>query len=251
MSKPLLLFWQNPVSRRWLPVGRLTYANSRYEFYYTQEAQHAHNRGEFLPFGALREFGKTYVSEQLFPTFKNRLLTKSRPEYKEYLGWLGLDPNTTNDMMELELSGGGRATDDLQLFPCPENQDGYYRVRFFAHGLRHIPQHYDGRLKSLKASDRLYLMRDVQNLHNPDALAIRTDNPLEVVGYCPNFLVEDFNKLLKSAGVDQVQLSVARVNVDAPLQFMLQCELRCVWVDGFKPFDTDHYQPVATVQNAA
>lgn len=48
----------------------------------------------------MQDFSKTYTSNTLFPLFKNRLLDKSRPEYAEYLTWLGLSSESTTDMDE-------------------------------------------------------------------------------------------------------------------------------------------------------
>lgn len=236
MSK-LTLVWHNTLAKKWLPVGELKHEQGQYKFSYTQEAQEASSKDDFVPFGSMDDLTSTYVSETLFPIFENRLLTKSRPEYDEYLGWLGLDKSTTK-MTELSRSGGVRATDQLQVFPYPEVQDGQYIIQFFAHGLSHLPASSLERLKGLNKGDELLLAKDIQNPANPFALAIRSNDPPEFLGYCPDFLVSDLNILIDQVGADKVQLKVKQLNHDAPLQFKLYCELSCPWVEGFVPFSS-------------
>src|SRR5712691_11405148 len=88
--KALYLAWQDPASREWLPVGRLTYENKRYRFVYTSGAKKSKN---FFPFGRMRDLESVYESTDLFPLFANRILSKSRPEYQQFLHWL----NVTED----------------------------------------------------------------------------------------------------------------------------------------------------------
>ncbi|HFE38157.1 MAG TPA: restriction endonuclease, partial [Gammaproteobacteria bacterium] len=88
MMKSLFIAWQDPESRQWAPVGRLSQRGGRFHFVYTQGAKDFSN---FTPFGRMSDLSAEYVSDELFPLFKNRVLTKSRPEYAQYLKWLGLD----------------------------------------------------------------------------------------------------------------------------------------------------------------
>jgi hypothetical protein len=39
----------------------------------------------------MHDLRKHYVSEILFPLFSNRLLDSSRPEYPDYVQWLGVE----------------------------------------------------------------------------------------------------------------------------------------------------------------
>lgn len=236
MNKRLLLFWQNPVSRRWFTVGLLTEQSGSFSFQYSSSAKQLAKKGEFEPFGVMRKLSHTYTAEELFPMFKNRLLEKSRPEYSDYLGWLGLDKSNVTDMDELSRSGGVRATDKLQMFPYPEPKDGKYIVEFFVHGMRHVPSEKVNRIETLKVSDELFLLKDIQNKVDPLALVIRADDPPEIIGYCPSFFVEDFNVLLDRQSPSLVKLSVFKVNMDAPLQLRLMCRLETPWLQDFSTF---------------
>lgn len=238
MCNSLLVCWQNPTTRGWQPIGRLSYNGEYYSFSYTQSAQKSFEAGQFFPLGVMDRLDRIYKSETLFPIFNNRLLTKSRPEYSDYLGWLGFEGESVTDMDELSRSGGIRATDNLQLFPIPEkNNDDYYSVQFFAHGVRHFTSSIREQVQNLHVGDRLYLMKDVQNPYDKLALILRTDSPPEYVGYCPSVLAHDFNQLLDGDnGIDNVEVTVSKINPDSPLQYSLLCEFRSPWVAGFQPF---------------
>ena len=80
--KVLYLAWQDPDQRNWVPVGKLSFENGFYHFVYTQGAKKFPN---FVPFGRMTDLYATYESKELFPLFANRLLSKSRPEYKDFL----------------------------------------------------------------------------------------------------------------------------------------------------------------------
>ncbi len=83
MKNKLILAWKNPNTRTWTPVGILEYKENKYFFNYTKGAKVEN----FNPFGQMIDLEKTYESETLFPIFQNRLLSKSRPEYEDYLEW--------------------------------------------------------------------------------------------------------------------------------------------------------------------
>ncbi len=101
------------------------------------------------------DMGVVCLSNELFPLFSNRLLPKSRPEYRDYLKWLGLDENKTDEMEMLARSGGQRATDTLEIVPCPEpSANNSYEVYFFSHGLRHLSEKDQERAAILKVGER-------------------------------------------------------------------------------------------------
>lgn len=241
MISKLILAWKNPENRQWIPIGNLEYKNAMYYFNYTNGAKITN----FQPFGQMNELHKTYSSKELFPIFKNRLLAKSRPEYQDFLGWLDIE-NNENALIELSRSRGIRATDNLQLFLTPEkDKNGDYEVVFFSHGISHISEHYVKRLSKLKNNDKLLILKDVQNRVEPSALALRTeDDPIELLGYCPSFFVQDFNKLMEINGYENVRITIKKVNHDAPLQLKLLCKFTTKWSDGFEPFSGHEFKPI-------
>jgi len=96
--KALFIAWQDPMLRTWAPVGRLTRKNGKYHFVYTQGALSLPN---FTPFGRMTELDAEYVSVELFPLFANRVLPTNRPEYRDYMGWLGLSESGHDALDEL------------------------------------------------------------------------------------------------------------------------------------------------------
>lgn len=243
MHKKILLFSQNTETRRWFTVGLLEFINDEYSFKYSKSAHKAFLEGDFVPFGVMRDFSKTYTSKTLFPLFKNRLLDKSRPEYVEYLEWLGLSKETATDMDELSRSGGLRATDQLQILPYPEKSlSGKYCVDFFVHGIRHLSKKSANSVSQLSAGEELLLIKDDANQFDSLALAISTQPIPVIIGYCPRFFAKDFRELLEvNEEFRTIQLLVSQVNRDAPLQYRLRCSLEAVWPDGFSTFADDEF----------
>lgn len=248
--RELFVTWQDPESRRWLPVGRLTFDGKVYRFVYTRGASLSEN---FIPFPRMRKLEAAYESNELFPMFANRLLAKSRPEYKNYLKWMSLHDDQSNDLLSmLGITGGMRKTDSLQMFPCPEQDlEGRYKVSFFCHGLSHLPQYIVEKVNSLHPGERLFLMLDVQNEADSLAVALRTDDPATIIGYCPRYFNKDFQKLLTACPPMDIKVIVKNVNRDAPIQLRLLCKLTSPWPAGFQPCGGELFQPIAARHEGA
>ena len=241
MNNELILSWKNPNNNKRIPIGRLRFKDGYYSFQYTKGAL---NEKDFRPFESMKNLERVYESKELFPLFKNRLLQKSRPEYQDYLKWLNIKTKSMHPMEELALTGGVRATDSFELFPLPINENGYYSVKFFSRGIRHLAKSYNQRVEGLGEDRKLYLMRDIQNQLDGYALVLRTDNPIELVGYCPSFYTKDFNYLIENNGADNIFLRVIKNNLDAPSQLKLLCEFKTKWSEGFTPFDSEDFQVI-------
>lgn len=238
----LFVFWQDPLSRRWHVVGRLTRAREEYRFVYTRGAKASKL---FVPFGRMTQLDKEYRSRDLLPLFSNRLLPRSRPEYNDYLRWLELSSADADPLLILGRTGGLKSTDSLSMYPLPQRDgEGNYRVLFFCHGLRYIAETALERIATLETHDRLYPMLDVQNAKDSQAVALRSGDPATFLGYCPRFFAQDFRTLLTKRN-SAVAISVIRVNRDAPMQFRLLCEFKSSWPDDFRPCQGDEYEPLA------
>lgn len=241
--KALFVAWQDAKSRRWAPVGRLTHKDGIYRFVYTRGAQEI---ADFHPFGRMLDLNQAYCSDELFPMFANRVLAKNRPEYRDYLRWLGLSEAQYDALEELARTGGLRATDSLELFPCPEPTAGKnYEVYFFCRGLRHLPLENQDRARQLKPGERLYLMQDLQNAHDPMALLMRTDDPITLVGYAPRYYAAEFTQLIKAQEPNQVKVEVEQVSPDAPIQYRVLCKLTSPWPSNFSPCTTRAFEALA------
>lgn len=241
--KKLFVAWQDSKSRQWATVAQLTHEKGSYAFEYTKGATQF---SDFRPFGKMDNLKKKYVSDRLFPIFSNRILAKGRPEYLEYLTWLGMSSGDYSDMDELALTGGLRATDDLEIFPCPQpTSEGRYQVIFFCRGLQHLHTENVHRSASLKQGEKLFLMQDLQNKKHRAALLLRSDDPITLMGYTPRYFSADFSGVLKQQGPDAVSITVDKVNIDAPLQYRVRCKLESDWPAGFSACSDEMYMSLA------
>lgn len=246
--KAVFLVWQDPMSRRWLPVGRLTYENNRFQFVYTKGALSSTN---FIPFGPMRDLRSVYESTELFPLFQNRILSKDRPEYQQFLRWVNVTEDTADPLALLGRTEGIRGTDSLRVIPCPERlKNGTYQVHFFSHGLRYLPPESIEAANELKPGTRLYLMLDVQNEQDSFAIALRSEKPTLLVGYAPRYFATDFRNVLLGPSSKTVEVLVERVNPEAPIQLRLLCSITADWPKGFRPCVGGPYQPLAIAKKS-
>lgn len=238
----LYVYWQAPEARRWYPVGVLSHSGSRYRFAYTVGAEKAKSSG-FNLFGRMDDIHRAYESEGLFPIFANRILARSRPEYGQFLHWIGLDGEADDPLILLDRTGGSRATDSLQLYRKPEpNENGKFELAFFSHGISHLPTEAISVVDSLQIGASLYPLLDNLNQFDSDAVALRTDDPAWIVGYVPRFFALDVRECIAKAPPESVSFDVLRVNPDAPLQMRLLCRFWSDWPEHFAPCSGSEYQ---------
>lgn len=220
-NKSVYLAWQAPDSRDWHVVGVLTELPDHYTFAYTAGATKS---AKFIRFSGMEDLTRQYVSKELFPLFKNRVLSAKRPEYPHFIQWLGLSRDNASPVAILERSGGLRGTDKLQVFKRFEiDNDGCFDYSFFAHGLGYLSASAVSRVANLSIGERLFLCPDPQNDHDEHALIIRAETPAEIIGYCPRFLAKSISSLLDQ-GAECVQVTVAGLSEDAPANYKLLCK---------------------------
>jgi hypothetical protein len=186
-----------------------------------------------------------YESETLFPLFSNRVISRSRPEFKDYLRWLGLAEMENDPMSMLALTGGIRGTDEIELFPPPTvTSTGDYQLEFFARGIRHLPKETIEQIGSIAPSSRLFLMEDRQNAMDPFAIALRTDEPVIFAGYCPRYYAKDLKVFLDDAR-SGLEIRAKCINTDAPLNMRLLCTVTARLSSQFSLFDTEiDFEPI-------
>jgi hypothetical protein len=253
--KKLFLAWQEPKTRHWFPIGCLEFDGDRYHFFYIQGVEKARREG-FTSVYSLPELDKTYSSTKLFPLFSNRLMSRSRADYPKYIESLNISAGEDDPMTVLSRSGGSKATDTYEVFPCPEiDKKGNYHTHFFVHGLRYMPKCSIDKATQLRQGDILYLSHDFQNPYDPKALLLHTEDRYNL-GYCPRYLSKDMFTMLQEHP-QQVKVTIDRVNLSpAPMQFRLLCNLtaecdslsKTLHKINFKPFAGDDYQPLKTIQ---
>ncbi|MBE1506398.1 HIRAN domain-containing protein [Rhizobium viscosum] len=244
MMRAFFLTWQDPDTRRWLPVAKLVNIDNNYIFGYTEGARIS---DAFVPFEGMRDLSSLYVSADLFPIFANRVMNERRPEYSRYLEWAGLKKDT-DPLGLMARIGGIRATDGFQVFPVPEKgTDGKFRSVFFSHGISHLPSMAAERVVSLKHGDSLYPMHDVLNPFDPNAVCLRTADPVVIVGYCPRYISPDVKVLSDNPSLEMT-IAVKQVNHDAPAQFRLLCEAACSWPEQFVPCSSPEHELISALK---
>lgn len=241
----LFVAWRPPFPDQsgWRPVGRLEHDGELYRFWYTQGAR----KPGFRPFSQMETLDRVYESDDLFPLFRNRLLSESRPEYDAYLRWSGFElDNPPDPIVVLGVTEGIRQTDAVEVFPCPiPDAQGCYLNKFFLHGIRWMPSRVVERIADLQVGEPLKIMLDLQNDYDPNAVAVRTNSDVNQIGYVPRYLAHDVWHLVQKCDVEFIELSVARVNRDAPLQNRLLCRMNACWPDGFQPCSGQDFDPIA------
>lgn len=237
----LYVAWRDPHTRLILPVARLVHRDDgTYEFAYVKGSDDAAGLG-FEPFLAFPERHVVYQADVLPPFFQNRVMRSTRPDYEEYVTSLGLDPKATAPFTLLASNEGRRATDRVEVFPeLQVDAAGRVRGRFFARGVRHI----DGaeeRIAALSEGDRLFCVRDVQNVLNPRPIALRTAQHA-IVGYAPDFLAEELSKLLERH--PDLLVKIERINrPPAPRHHRLLLTLDARF-PGYPGLRTGRYEPL-------
>jgi hypothetical protein len=244
--RALFVAWQNPVTRRFSPVARLAQiegdgCENCFEFVYIAGASEA---DRFQPFVSFPDLHQVYRARELFPMFANRILSRSRSDYPEYLSQLGLPASTTSPVTILSRSSGRRATDTLELFPLPEFEPDFgYRTWFWAHGMRLLTPAGRERILALNPEEQIYPQCEPDSPVDGDAIELLSFDG-QRIGYMPSYLLDDAHTLQETCSVCEVY--VDRLNPPpAPLQQRLLCRLESCWPDGFTPYATPRYQPLS------
>lgn len=241
--KTLYVAYRDEEGKQWRPIGCLRRVNkNKFTFNYTCGVKKI---SAFNPLSLMKDLETTYESEELFPFLRNRILGKKRPEYSQLIRWLDLEDDNNdedNDLWMLALTEGRRATDALTIFPCPtKNTKNEYVLDFFVSGISHLEN--DDIINSLNVGDRLYPLRDYQNHYDEWALLLMVDaEPVSLVGYCPRYFSKDFCSLVEK-NTQEFRVVVKKINIDAPYQFRLLCELSAPWPDNFQPCSGEDYEP--------
>ena len=198
--RTLYLAWQNDQSESgfgegssWFPIGRLDVDMgecARHRFRYTKGAQEANLKAGFVPLPEFPDFQGDYESPVLFPIFQNRVISRGRPDFSEYVRVLGLDDSA--DQIEiLSANGGSRATDSFNVFPVPEaDPDGNFSCRFFLPGRVHSQQPAGSVVDELQQGDKLKVSLAGKLSSGSPRLSLKTEEGQEV-GWAPPYLTHD------------------------------------------------------------
>ena len=251
VTKTLYLAWQNEPADNvnadnpsWFPVGRLDVdiGESQYHrFRYTKGAEEAKVKAGFSPLPEFPDFEKDYESSVLFPLFQNRIISRRRPDFAEYLRVLALDEDA--DQIDiLSANGGKRATDSFDVFPEPVNgADGSFTCRFFLPGGIHVNQDVGASIDDLEAGERLKVSLGGKVAAGTMRLRLQTEEGREV-GWAPQYLTYDL--MLDAESLGECEASVVQVNpAPAPSRQRVLIELTGN-PGGYEPMSGENFRPL-------
>ncbi|PWI34928.1 hypothetical protein DI392_01225 [Vibrio albus] len=237
--KSVFVAWKDIEDGMWHPMAKLTRDSGTYRFNYTQGSNHPN----FIPFPRMGDRSKVYVSIALFAFFRNRLLPQNRPEFRKVLEWSNMTVESYDELEMLSVTGGARQTDEFRIIAQPEQTErNQFNIRFFINGIRHLPDKSIERISKLTTGDRLNFESKDDNQYDCNAvLATTVDEEKLKVGYCPRYFNCDIRSLMNNPELQGYELSVVKVNNDAPAQYRLLCEFSTKWPDGFMPMISEEY----------
>lgn len=238
-ARTFFLGWQARDSRAWYPIGRLDASANRdhYTFAYTQGALDAQNEDHFAPLYDFPDLNKRYESDELFPLFKNRIMTPGRHDFRNYLKLLDLGEEQDDPLEILAIDGGYRATDSFQVFPkIRQEADGSFKTRFFLHGGRYTNPDSQAQLNNLAQGQNLYVGAELTNPATGLAIQLQTED-YYILGWAPRYLVHDLVKAMANSP-GKLEAKVIRVNpAPAPSKQRVLIELCGVWPEGYPPME--------------
>lgn len=237
--KSVYVMWQDSTdSRMWHPVAKLTQQDkSKFVLNYTKGANHSN----FSFFPSMLDTTQNYVSDRLFSFFRNRLIPESRPEHDSMFEWSNLSVDSKDYLELLAISGGERKTDHFRIVNVPKNEDGFYRIKFFISSINYLSDDEKLNVKLLQVNDFLKYQFDTNNQIDSNATILLKDEDKRV-GYLPHYLCKDLKNLSNFVRDSDIEISVLKVNPDAPSQFKILCELKAPWPEGFEAFNDDEYE---------
>ncbi|MDB6117409.1 MAG: hypothetical protein JWO08_1190, partial [Verrucomicrobiaceae bacterium] len=247
--KTLFVAWQSPEKPRpWYPIGRLDADPEAglYRFQYVEGALRAGREAGFRNLVAFPQLQQVYESPELFPLFANRVLSPTRPEYKSLKDMLERPEAALDPLELLELAGGMRQTDHLEVFPALKaGSEGFFSTPFFVHGWRHLPLTSQQRLDSLVEGEALQVALEVNNPATGHAVQVQSSD-YTVLGWAPRYLVADLGVCLPAPAAI-LQCHVKKVNHSSGSnQWKLLVELSGFVPAGHQPMSSQDYQPVGT-----
>lgn len=212
--RKLRLIWKDPETSRYYPIGQFeALSDGRYAFGYLPEA---FDLPGFSPLVQFPDPERIYVFEALPAFLSNRVISRHRPDYDAYVGWLGLAAGAP-PMEILARTGGGRVTDTFHVVDAFEESGGRCEGRFFISGIRHRNP---AAIDELTPGQELLLKDEPDNSANPQAILLTADG--KEVGWVPDWLVSTVHGLRSKA---EIRVRVEQVNRAAPLRLAVLCHL--------------------------
>jgi len=243
----IYILWQDQITKLWHPVAKLVRENDLYRLNYTKGA--TASKG-FLPFPQMEELDRIYESDEIFPFFNNRILPKSRPEFKSIIGWLDLNTEFFDPLEYLGVTSGQRKTDNYRILKVPELVDGKYTFNFLISGVQYLDDKSKSVISNLGQGSELEYFFETDNEIDQNAIKLLDKITGTFVGYCPRYLVSDFKVLLGKNSNHLSNFKVKKLNLDAPASYRLVCTFESEIHDKYIPLVMDEYLAHTIVHNS-
>lgn len=221
-DRRMRVIWQAP-TREFREVGELLLpaegAGGVFRFHYVEPLP-----PEFNPFLAFPDVSQLYESTNLFPFFRNRIMSAVRPDYESHLTALGLTVAEATPFEILARTAGERSTDSVQVVAHEtHHEDGSISQLFLSSGLRYFTdQGVESSLSKLCQGDTLRLRDQPDNDFDARAILLETERGCPV-GYVPSYLLDLVHKARDERFVS---VTVVRANgPSVPWHLRLLCRL--------------------------
>ena len=242
-AKTFFLAWQARRNRGWFPIGQLDVDVdcAYYRFCYTKGAKRAQEEVGFTPLTEFPDFLEKYRSSELFPTFKNRVMPRSRPGFATYMHALDLS-EAMNPIEILTVNGGHRATDAYEVFPkIARCKNGSFTCRFLLHGSRHLNTKAQEAIECLEQDEKLQARVERDNEASGLAVQIYTLD-YHQIGWTPRYIAADLAAAIDETG--EYSAHVVRANPPpAPSSHRVLIEFNGRW-DKHEPMSSDDFKPL-------
>lgn len=191
----LYLIWKDPQTRKNFTVGKLT-RGVTFTFQYIAEASEAETFG-WKKLDAFPD-DQVYENDTIFPVFSSRLPDRKRRDLDKILQKYGLEEF---DEFELLKKSGARLPIDTYEFIDPiRPEDESVQRDFYVMGTRHSTP-CNGEccdlLPAVTVGDRLTLQKEPDNLHDPFAIRVMTQNG-DLLGYVPRYYNKEIGARIES-----------------------------------------------------
>lgn len=229
--------WRNRVQRTIHDVAVLDVArgSSSFRFQYLDSIESVR---EFRPFIGFPDLHRVYESSRLWPFFDLRVMDRKRPDYPQYVGWLGL-PEDADRVDILSRSGGEQKGDSVSLVEAPDvAADGATSATFLVRGTSYAVHSNDSAdsANRLRPGDQLTVLADETNEANPDALLLTVAG--DPIGWIPDLLIEYARQVVQSGGTVTV---LQNNGLDAPWHTRFLVRLAGRVAPGWSTFPDGHW----------
>lgn len=234
-TRRFAIAWRNRVRRSIHDVAVLDVDGDTFRFQYVDSVESVEG---FRPFIGFPDLDRVYESTRLWPFFDLRVMDRKRPDYAQYVRWLGL-PSDANRLDILSRSGGEQKGDTVSIVESPRVAvDGATATEFLVRGASYAVRSYDSSsaANNLQPGDALGVIDDSTNEANPDALLLTAaDLP---IGWIPDLLIEYGREVVGSGGTVTV---LQNNGSDAPWHMRLLVRLAGRVSPAWSTFGDGHW----------